>query len=72
VIELRFHKELYAGNAVDQAVKTYAQFGTFELDEQPHGWIVKITGNDQEREQTLALELSNYALGLTIESSRTG
>ncbi|MFO0661114.1 MAG: HxsD-like protein [Polyangiaceae bacterium] len=72
MIELRFHKELYDGKSIDAAVKTYGEYGTFELVEQSHGWIVNVTGNDPESEQTLALELSNYALGLTIESTRTG
>jgi len=68
VIELRFHRELYEGKAVDEALKTFAKFATFEQAEEPSHWIVRITGRDAARERRIANELGNFALGLTIKS----
>lgn len=66
MIELRFHREVYAGAAVDAAVKVFAAHASFELAEEPAHWIVKLTGADPARERRVAGELGNYALGLTV------
>lgn len=67
MIELRFHQELYDGFAVDEAVKAYAGFATAELVREEHGYLVKLTGAGEIEESIVAAELSNYALGKTIE-----
>lgn len=64
--ELRLHRELYAGTAVDAAVKVYARFAAFELTEEPAHWVVRVTGKSAARETQVARELANYALGLAI------
>jgi hypothetical protein len=72
MIELRFHHELYDGFAVDEAVKVFAELASAELAKEPQGYLVRLTalaaataaGLDEGR---IALELSNYALGKTIE-----
>ena len=64
MIELRFHEELYDGFAIDEAVKTFEGHATFELVREPPGYVVRVTGN---REELVADELANYALGKTIE-----
>lgn len=66
MIELRFHRDLYAGVAVDEAVKAYARFAQFELSEEPGAWVVRITGKSADREKKVARELGNMALGLTV------
>lgn len=66
MIELRFHRDLYAGVAVDEAVRAYARFGEFQLEEAPGEWVVRITGKSAEREKKVARELANMALGLTV------
>lgn len=63
MIELRFHRELYQGKAIDEAVKTYASYATFEQAEEAEHWIVRVTGSER-----VAREFANYALGLTIKS----
>jgi hypothetical protein len=68
VIELRFHRELYEGKAVDEAIKTFGKFATFEQAEEPTYWIVRVTAKDATRERRVANELSNFALGLTIRA----
>jgi len=65
---LAFHKSLYAGTAVDEAVKVFAGHGTFELTEAPEAWVVQVTNADAAVEQRVCLELKNYALGLTVQS----
>ena len=68
MIELRFHHDLYDGFAVDEAAKLYGPYGTLELVREPEGFVVRVTASaDGIDERTLAAELSNYALGLTIE-----
>ena len=72
MIELRFHHELYDGFAVDEAVKAFADFVTAELDREGHGYVVRLTAKPSAVEQgfteaLLSAELSNYALGKTIE-----
>lgn len=68
MIELRFHRELYDGRAIDEALKTFAKFATFEQAEESSHWIVRITAKDEARERRIANELGNFALGLTIKS----
>jgi len=70
VIELRFHRAVYAGEAVDAAVKQFARFGGFELAEEANHWVVRVTARKAERERALAGELGNLALGLTDERRR--
>jgi hypothetical protein len=72
VIELRFHRELYDGFAIDEAVKVYADFVKAELEEHETGYLVRLTALPAATEQglddeTIAAELGNFALGKTIE-----
>ncbi|MEI8259299.1 MAG: HxsD-like protein [Deltaproteobacteria bacterium] len=64
--ELRLHRELYAGTAVDAAVKMYSRFAAFELLEEASHWVVRVTAKSPARETQVARELANYALGTTI------
>ena len=70
--ELRFHRAVYAGTAVDEAVKRFGAFATFELREDPEHWVVKLTAPTPEREARVAGELGNFALGTTIRHRGTG
>ncbi len=67
MIELRFHREVYVGEAVDEAVKRFARFGAFELIEEPSHWLVRFTARTPAKERTVAGELGNHALGLTAD-----
>lgn len=66
--KLSFHKSLYAGTAVDEAVKVFSAHATFELTEAPEAWVVQVSHADAAREQRICRELSNFALGLTVQS----
>lgn len=66
--EVRFHRELYRGESVDEAVKVLAPYATFALVEEPAHWLVRIEASTPARERKVALELQNHALGLTIRS----
>lgn len=66
MIELRFHREVYPGEAVDEALQVFARHGAFERAEEPSHWVVRVTARRPERERALAGELGNYALGLTL------
>ena len=63
--ELRFHRGLYAGLAVEEAVKLFAPHATLRLREEPDHWVVEVEGGARERR--VAGELGNYALGLTVK-----
>lgn len=68
--ELRFDKAVYAGEAVDEAVKALAGHGEFDLTEEEGVWVVKVTAKNPGLERRVAGELGNFALGLTIRSHR--
>jgi hypothetical protein len=72
VIELRFHRTIYRGTAIDESVKTYGSYATFELTEAPDYWVVKVSGTSEARERRVAGELGNYALGLTVKGAKSG
>lgn len=71
MIEKRFHVDLYDGKAVDAAVKVYEAYGSFQLEESPDAWTVRVTAHEGIDEQQLADELGNYALGTTIEARKS-
>lgn len=62
--ELRFHRDLYDGPALDEAAKVYEPYASLSLVEEPSYWLVRVEGDDAD---LVARELANYALGLTIE-----
>ena len=63
---LRFPRSVYAGTAIDEALKLYAAYGSFERREEPVHWVVELAAGSPAAERQLAGELGNYALGLTI------
>lgn len=65
---LAFDKSLYAGKAIDEAVKVFAAHGAFELSETEAAWVVQVTAPEPRKELRVARELGNYALGLTVQS----
>ncbi len=62
--ETRFHKDLYAAEALDGALKVYERFARFEVVDEPEHRVVRVTAKTPERERKVSLELANYALGL--------
>jgi hypothetical protein len=66
--ELRFSRALYAGPSVEEAVKAFAGFAEFTLADEPAHWVVKVVAGAEPREQKVARELANHALGLTIRA----
>lgn len=68
--ELRLHRELYAGAAVDRAVAVYTPHATIERRDDASHWVIAITSRTPERERRVAGELGNYALGLTAKERK--
>jgi hypothetical protein len=68
---LRFHRQIYAGEAVDEAVKRFAAFARFELGEEPDHWVVKLDATGRHPVERIAGELCNYALGATVKRRGT-
>ena len=68
--ELRLHRDLYDGEAVDEAIKTFERFATIERAQDDEHWIVRLSADAPPRERRVAGELGNYALGLTIRRSK--
>lgn len=66
--ELRFHRDVYAGEQVDAALELYERFGTLSTTEEGEHFVVRIESKNAARERRLAGELANYALGLTIRT----
>ncbi len=73
MIELRLHRDLYRGEAVDEAMKTYGTFATFERVDPAPGidyWTVRVTASSPGRERKVAGEVANCALGLTVTARK--
>ena len=68
--ELRLHRELYDGAALDAALAVFAPHGALERRDQPSHWVVEITALSPERERKIAGALGNYALGLTVKGRK--
>ena len=79
MIELRLHRDLYRGEAVDQAMKTYGAFAVIEVsagapaptgeasDARDADYVrVRVTAASPARERKVAGEVANCALGLTV------
>ncbi len=66
--ELRFHRELYEGQCVDEAIKVYAPYAAITPLEEDTHWVVRIESSSPARERKIGDEMANYALGLTIRS----
>ena len=64
---LRFARELYAGEAVDQALKRLADYASFDRSEEADYWVVRVTPHKPKLLRRLCGELHNHALGLTIQ-----
>ena len=64
--ELRFHRTLYRGTSVDEAIKVYGSYATLEQVEEGDHWVVRVSSTSPARECRIARELANYALGLTV------
>jgi hypothetical protein len=71
-IDLKFHRELYAGVAVDEAVQRYRRHIDVELSEQPDAWVVRLRALRPGLTRRVAHELANYALGLTVQRGGPG
>ena len=66
--EIRFHRELYPGETVDEAIKTFEPWAQVERAESPSHWIVQISARSPAAERKIAGELANFALGLTVRN----
>ncbi|MBK9030452.1 MAG: hypothetical protein IPL61_03775 [Myxococcales bacterium] len=63
--EVRFHKDVYDGRAVDAALQQFARYARLEAIEEPSYWVVRVSAATPARERTVAGELGNQALGAT-------
>lgn len=66
---LRFRKDLYPGEHVDQALKLFERYGTIERAEEDDAWVVRIEASSRAKARRLAGEIANYALGLTVQQA---
>lgn len=65
--ELRFPREVYAGEAIDEAVKTWGRFADFELEQTDEHWVVKVTPKHEAAARQIIGEFGNFVLGLTVD-----
>lgn len=63
---LCFHRDLYPGEAVDAAIKTFEPWARITRESSASHWIVEITARSPSAERRVAGELANFALGLTV------
>ncbi|PRQ05198.1 HxsD-like protein [Enhygromyxa salina] len=65
--ELRFDREVYAGEAIDEAVKTWSRFADFALSETEAHWVVQVTPKHEAAARQIVGEFGNFVLGLTVD-----
>ena len=65
---LRFPKDLYPGEHVDEALKLFERYGKLERAEEADAWIVQVEASSRARARRLAGEIANYTLGLTVRN----
>lgn len=63
--ERRFHKELYALKAVQGAIEAFTRLAQFELGDDGDYLVVRVSARRPDRERKIAMELGNFALGLS-------
>lgn len=63
MIELRLHKDVYVGAAVDAAMKQFARYARLTARDDASHWVVQIEAATPARARTVAGELGNAALG---------
>lgn len=63
--ECRLHKDIYSAEAVAGAVEVYTRFAEITVGDEGEHRVVRVAGKTPARERKVALELANYALGLT-------
>jgi hypothetical protein len=66
VTTLKFHRDLYAGQSVDEAIKAFASHAELTPREEGNYWVVEVRAGSPAMQRRVALELGNYALGLTV------
>ena len=68
--ELRFPREVYAGEAVDEAVKVWSKFADFELRETEDHWVVEVWDAAVGRWRLVdaqADEIQRRAMSITVD-----
>jgi len=68
---LRFHRSLYAPEAVDEAVRAFADLAKLTVLHNPNDTLVVIDEPSADVAGVLADELANFALAETVARSRT-
>jgi hypothetical protein len=66
---LHFSREVYSGEAIDQAVKTWSRFADFTLRETDDDWIVELATKPEYQPHTRRIvgEFGNAVLGMTVD-----
>lgn len=64
--ELKFHRALYPGEAVDAAIGTFDGYAELTREQTASHWVVRVRARSAAAERQIAGELANFALGLTV------
>ena len=71
MVTLELHRSIYSENSVEEAVNTYADYGTLEKKDGDKSdyIVVKIKAGEEVDCDELAGEFANYALAASFESN---
>lgn len=70
--KIRFHRSFYAPEAVDEAVKAFADLARLTVTHGPSDTLVVIEHAHPSVANVLADEIGNYALAESVARSRGG
>ena len=66
-IDLALPRDLYAGEAVDEALRAFAHLVDAEREATPEHWRLRLTPRYPAHARRIVGELANYALARTVE-----
>jgi len=68
--QVRFHRSLYAPEAIEEAVRAFADLATLKVLANPEDTLVVIEHVHESVRDVIADELANFALSETVARSR--
>ena len=71
-VRVRFHRSLYAREAIDRAVARFAALGAFQVEEHAAEWEVSVVPVRESLRDRIADELGNHVLAGSILARSAG
>jgi|GEM_PF-2282086 len=71
-VKIRFHRELYAEDAIAAAAATFSDYAKFAVATDGEHFVVEVSDVDAEVEGDVVAEFCNFALANSAATGRRG